>query len=54
MTRRSTLCGQAHRHGAGLLLAHRQRWLLYRNAGTIEDPNGVGADVSLSAADDGG
>lgn len=38
----------------GYYLVHRQRWLLYRNAGTIEDPSGVGADVSLSAADDGG
>lgn len=35
----------------GYYLVHRNRWLTYLGTGTIEDPNGVGEDVSLSTAD---
>lgn len=38
----------------GYYFVHRHRWLIYRDAGRIEDPAGIGETVSLSAADDGG
>ena len=38
----------------GYYFLHAKRWLLYRDAGRIEDPAGVGATVTLAAADDGG
>lgn len=36
----------------GYYFLHRHRWLLYRGAGRIEDPAGVGETVNLSEADD--
>lgn len=30
--------------------SHKHRWLLYYNAGTIDDPAGEGDDVSLSVS----
>lgn len=38
----------------GFYLVHHHRWLLYRDAGQIEDPSGVGEMVAISAAGDGG
>ena len=38
----------------GYYLLHKYRWLLYRDAGRIEDPNGVGETVNLAAAEDSG
>jgi hypothetical protein len=31
----------------GFYFVHRNRWLTYRDAGTLQDPGGVGEDVSL-------
>lgn len=34
----------------GYYLVNKHRWLLYYNAGTIEDPAGVGETVTLSVS----